>query len=355
MSDPTPVKAAPVVETHRLFKEYSVPGKPAREVVKGVDFKIWPGKSFGLMGLTGAGKSTLIGMMAGLIVPTHGEVIFEGEPASPGRLRDSVMLALGNDLGFYKGISILDNLVFFGAMFGLDRKEALERAKEVVEIVWLRPQKDTRYGSLSSGQKRQAHLARALLIQRPLLIVDEPTRGLDPTTEQRIVDVLVKIKKTKQTMLVVTHDVHLAATICDHVGILDQGQIIRHGTVEELTHILAADRIYIRFHDDPAEVIKRLELLEHLTELHHHDREVHVYTHDPESDINDVVRIIVESNLQIAHIDLPEATLEEVFLKVIAERRHEAKQAAEQSAANAEAARTPAVETAAAKPPAARA
>ena len=337
----TAAKAAAVVEARRLYKEYAVPKKPPREIVKGVDFKIWPGKSYGFMGLTGAGKSTLIGMIAGLIVPTRGEILFEGEPASPERLRDSVMLALGNDLGFYKGISVLENLIFFGAMFGLDKKEAIGKANEVIERVWLRPQKDTKYGSISSGQKRQAHLARALLIERPLLIVDEPTRGLDPTTEQRVVDLLVKIKKTRQTMLVVTHDVHLAASICDHVGILDQGQIVRHGTVDELTHILAADRIYIRFHEDPSSVVKRLEAMEHLTELHHHDYEVHVYTREPERDINDVVRIIVESNLQIAHIDLPEATLEEVFMKVIAERRHDAKVAADKKKAAEAGATTP--------------
>ena len=330
-----PVKTAPVIEARRLFKEYPVRGKPPREVVKGIDLKVWPGKSYGLMGLTGAGKSTLVGMLAGLIVPTRGEVLFQGEVATMERLRGSVMLALGNDLGFYKGITILENLVFFGAMFGLDRKQALERANEVIEMVWLRPQKDTKYGSVSSGQKRQAHLARALLIQRPLLIIDEPTRGLDPTTEQRIVDLLVKIKKTRQAMLVVTHDVHLAATICDQVAILDMGQIVRHGTVDELTHILASSRIHIRFHEDPAAVIRRLEDLDHLTELHHHDHEVHVYTTDPERDINLVVRIIVDTNVPIAHIDLPEASLEEVFLKVIAERRHEAKLAAEKKAAGA--------------------
>jgi ABC-2 type transport system ATP-binding protein len=317
----------PLFEARGLVKEYPLAGKPKPKlVIDGVDLKIDQGNVYGLMGLTGAGKSTLVGMLSGLVVPTRGEILVEGEPASAERLRASVMLALGNDLGFYKGISVTDNLIFFAALFGMERAAAHARAAEVLEMVSLTKQAQGKYGSLSSGQKRQCHLARALLLRRPLLIADEPTRGLDPVTEQAIVDLLTKIKETGQTMLVVTHDVHLAASLCDRVGILEGGQIIREGTPLELLHILSATRIYIRFHDDPAEAIRQLELLEHLTEIHHHDQEVHVYTTDPEQDINDVVRILVDTKLRIAHIDVPEASLEEVFLKVIAERKHAAKQ-----------------------------
>lgn len=312
-----------------LVKEYPLPGKPKPKlVIDGVDLQVEDGAVYGLMGLTGAGKSTLVGMLCGLVLPTRGEILVEGTPASADRLRASVMLALGNDLGFYKGISVVDNLIFFAALFGMNRADAQSRAAEVLEMVSLTKQAQGKYGSLSSGQKRQCHLARALLLRRPLLIADEPTRGLDPATEQAIVDLLGKVKETGQAMLVVTHDVHLAASLCDRVGILEGGQVIREGTPLELLHLLSATRIYIRFHDDPTVAIRRLEMLDHLTDIHHHDQEVHVYTTDPEQDINDVVRILVETELRIAAIDVPEASLEEVFLKVIAERKHAAKKQA---------------------------
>jgi ABC-2 type transport system ATP-binding protein len=123
-------------------------------------------------------------------------------------------------------------------------------------------------------------------------------------------------------MLVVTHDVHLAASLCDWVAILDGGKIVRQGTPVDLMHLLAALRIYIRFHQNPKAVVEKLGKLQHLTGLHHFENEVHVYTTDPEEDINEVIEIVVESGLRIAHIDLPEPSLEEVFMKVIAERRH---------------------------------
>jgi ABC-type multidrug transport system ATPase subunit len=317
--------SGPLFEARGLVKAYPLAGKPKPKlVIDDVDLRIDAGMVYGLMGLTGAGKSTLVGMLCGLVIPTAGEILVEGVPASAEQLRASVMLALGNDLGFYKGISVTDNLIFFGALFGMERAQAQARAAEVLEMVSLSKQAASKYGSLSSGQKRQCHLARALLLRRPLLIADEPTRGLDPATEQTIVDLLLKIKAGGQAMLVVTHDVHLAATLCDWVGILEGGQIIREGTPLDLLHLLSATRIYIRFHDEPAEAIRRLEKLIHLTEIHHHDQEVHVYTTAPEDDINDVVQILVETKLRIAHIDLPEPSLEEVFLKVVAERKHEA-------------------------------
>ncbi|GAC1653964.1 MAG: ABC transporter ATP-binding protein [Candidatus Dormibacteraceae bacterium] len=314
------------LEVRGLVKEYLLPGKPKPKlVINGVDMRIEAGMVYGLMGLTGAGKSTLVGMLSGLVTPTSGEILIDGEVVLPAVLRSSVMLALGNDLGFYKGISAVDNLVFFAAMFGVEREDAQVRALEVLELVGLARQAHGKYGSLSSGQKRQCHLARALLLDRPFLIADEPTRGLDPTTEQVIVDLLAKVKATGQSMLVVSHDVHLVASICDWVGILEGGQIIREGTPEDLLHLLTASRIYIRFHDDPARCIAELEKLQHLTDLHHHDQEVHVYTQDPEQDINDVIRILAQSGARIAHIDLPEPSLEEVFMKVIAERKHQGK------------------------------
>lgn len=325
-----PAPPAPLLEVQALKKEYLVPGlgHPKR-VIRGVDLSLRRGRVYGLMGLTGAGKSTLVGMLSGLVEPTRGKILLKGKRARPARLRANVALALGNDRGFYDKLSILDNLVFFAVLLGLDSQAARARAQEVVQLVALERALDTPYSKLSSGQRRQVSLARALLVARPLLIVDEPTRGLDPSTEQTIVDLLHSIKAQGQSMLLVTHDVHLAHSICDWVGILDEGEIVRQGTPDELIHLLASSRIYLRFHQDPDQVVGRLKLLEHLTDVHHHDLEVHVYCQDPENDINDVVRILVDAGIPLAHIDLAEPGLEEVFLKVIAERRHHEERAAE--------------------------
>jgi len=312
-----------MIETDGLWKEYPVKrGKPARVVIRGVSLRVGAGRVHCVMGLSGAGKSTLVGMLAGLLTPSRGSVNFQGEPATPEALRHHVALSLGIDGGFYGRVSVHENLEFFGALIGMPRPRLHARANEVLGLVGLHRAGGAEYRTLSSGQRRQAHLARALLVQRPFLIADEPTRGLDPATEKHIVDLLYDIKKSGQTMLVVTHDVHLASGLADWVSVLDAGVVIKSAAPIDLLHLLASTRIYLRFHKDPARAVARLRKLASLTELHVHECEVHCYTQDPERDLNKVIRIVVEEDLEIAHIEVPEPGLEEVFLKVIAERKH---------------------------------
>ncbi|HLQ61498.1 MAG TPA: ABC transporter ATP-binding protein [Candidatus Acidoferrales bacterium] len=325
LSAPTQaVQAAPLLEAAGLVKVFPPRGgQPARKVVQGVDLQVSPGEVYGLMGLTAAGKSTLVGMLAGLLLPTAGSIRVNGAEAGPRQVRDSVALALGTDHGFYDRLTVEDNLRFFGVLLGLEPAAAREKSREVIEMVGLQRAADHAFLRLSSGQRRQIHLARALLVKRPLLIADEPTRGLDPATEERIVKLLTRVKKTGQTMLLVTHDVHLASMLCDRIGILESGQIIREGTPLELIHLLSATRIFIRFHEKPWKCVKRFREMPWLTELHTHDFDVHLYTHDPEHDINDVVKILVDVGTPVADIDVPMPGLEEVFLKLVAERKHQ--------------------------------
>ncbi|HEX6547669.1 MAG TPA: ABC transporter ATP-binding protein [Candidatus Dormibacteraeota bacterium] len=313
-----------LIQAHRLVKDYPRPrGQPPRRVLKDVSLSVGQGRVHALMGLSGAGKSTVVAMLAGLLEPTSGEIYTHGRPVEATELRRLTSVAAGHDNGFYPRLPLIENLVFFAALLGLDRKRARHRSREVLDLVGLTAAAGrTPWAALSSGQKRQGHLARALLRHRPLLIADEPTRGLDPATEQRIVDLLTHIKASGQSMLLVTHDVHLASAMADWVSIMEAGQIIRSASPGDLLHLLTATRIYLRFGSDPGPCLERLEKLAHLKEIHSHDREVHVYSTDPETDINEVVKIIVEEGAVVSHIDLPEPGLEEVFLKVIAERKH---------------------------------
>ena len=313
-----------MIQATGLWKEYAVRhGKPPKRVIRGVHLTVGVGRVHCMMGLSGAGKSTLVGMLAGLLTPSRGTVNFNGSPATSETLRQNVALALGVDGGFYGRISVHENLEFFGALIGMPRARLHARAQEVLGLVGLQRAAAAEYRTLSSGQRRQAHLARALLVHRPFLIADEPTRGLDPSTEQHIVDLLYEIKKSGQTMLVVTHDVHLASGLADWVSVLDAGQILKSAAPADLLHLLTATRIYIRFHKDPTRCVERLRRLERLTELHVHENELHAYTQNPERDLDAVIRVVVEEGLEIAHIEVPEPGLEEVFLKVIAERKHQ--------------------------------
>ena len=320
MSDGAP-HPTPLVEAIGLDKEFPRAGGP-KLTVKGVNIHIQPGHTYGLMGLTGAGKSTIVGMMAGLLTPTRGRILVQGREVSSLELRSNVALALGTDKGFYDNLSLLENVIFSAVLLGLEPKPAHDRAHQVLDMVGLKNSTARPYNKLSSGQRRQAHLARALLVERPLLIADEPTRGLDPATEEKIVQLLVKIKKGGQAMLVVTHDPHLAASLCDWVAILSGGEIVREGNPVDLIHILSANRIHIRFAANPGKFLYRLRHADILVDLHVHDWDVHAYTHDPQNDLNFIVKLVAECEIPIEHIAVPEPGLEEVFLKVIAEQKH---------------------------------
>jgi ABC-type multidrug transport system ATPase subunit len=313
-----------VLQARKVVKEYpAAHGHPPKRVLNGVSLTVGQGRVHALMGLSGAGKSTLVAVLAGLLEPSAGEIYSHGDPVTAPRLRELAAVAAGHDNGFYPRLPLFDNLVFFGALLGLEPGQARSRADDVLDLVGLqRAARRAPWSALSSGQKRQGHLARALITRRPLLIADEPTRGLDPATEQRIVDLLEHIKSSRQSMLLVTHDVHLASALADWVSIMESGQLIRSAAPQDLLHLLTATRIYLRFHSDPTRCLERLHQLKHLKEIHSHEQEVHVYSTDPETDINEVVRIVVEEGAVLSHIDLPEPGLEEVFLKVVAERKH---------------------------------
>ncbi len=246
---------APAIEAKNLVKNYVTWErrgfiKRTRKIVqalRGVSFTVEKGEVFGLLGPNGAGKTTTVKIITTLLLPDDGEarvlgydVVSEAE-----KVREVIGVTLSVEKGFFWKLTGRENLKYFGMLRGLKGSYLNERIEYVLGLVGLKElgAADKLYEEYSLGMKARLALARALLHDPPVLILDEPTIGLDPASARTIRELLVKLARSgDKTVLITTHNMFEAELICDHVAIIDKGKIIAYGTVEELKR-KAADRV----------------------------------------------------------------------------------------------------------------
>jgi lipooligosaccharide transport system ATP-binding protein len=220
----------PVVEAEQLRKRFR-----EREVVRGIDLSILPGRCFGLLGPNGAGKTTTLRLLLGQSPLDGGRLRVFGltipEAARAVRARTGVVPQLDNlDPDF----TVAENLRVYGRYFRLPEAVLVERIRELLAFVELADRADARIGTLSGGMKRRLTIARALINDPELLILDEPTTGLDPQVRHMIWGRLRALRSTGKTLLLTTHYMEEAERLCDELVILDQGRILEQGSPAEL-------------------------------------------------------------------------------------------------------------------------
>jgi ABC-2 type transport system ATP-binding protein len=200
------------------------------EVLQGIDLSIPRGGIYSLLGPNGAGKTTLLKSLAGLLLPNAGQITVDGVElgGDPAGLRERVSLAVCDERSFYWRISARENLRFFASLNGHRGKDRGERVLECLDLVGLADFADRRYMELSSGMRQKLALARGLLLDPSILMMDEPTRSLDPEATLRIHEVVRKIlaQDPKRIVLYSTHDLAEAESISSHVIILRNGRIV---------------------------------------------------------------------------------------------------------------------------------
>jgi len=204
------------------------------EAVAGVSLRIERGEVFGLLGPNGAGKTTTLAMAVGLIEPDSGFVEIQGvgPPASPAARR-----SLGfcpQSIALYDRLTARENLRFFGGLAGLGRGERRDRAEELLELVGLRDRAGERIAGYSGGMKRRLNLAAALLHEPELVLLDEPTVGVDPHSRSAIFDLVRRFRDEGRAVVYTTHYMEEAHRLCDRVGIIDNGRLRAIGTIREL-------------------------------------------------------------------------------------------------------------------------
>ena len=218
------------VEVQHFVKTF---GK--HEAVKNISFTIGKSEIFGLLGPNGAGKSTTINMMCGYLEPTSGDTLIEGqsitrEPRNVKRLIGVV----AQEIALYNDLNALENLEFFGAIYGLSSKARKERAHALLHFVGLYDRRKEPVKKFSGGMQRRINMAIALMHQPALLMMDEPTVGVDPQSREHIFDTIEQLRDQGTTILYTTHYMEEAERLCNRIAIMDEGQIVALGTLEQL-------------------------------------------------------------------------------------------------------------------------
>ena len=232
--------SAPVLECRDLRKSYG-----DRVAVDGVSFSIGASETYGLLGPNGAGKTTSISMICGLLLRDGGEVHVAGRPIDVNAVdakRDVGYVP--QDLAIYPELNARENLRFFGQLYGLAGAELRSRMDEVLEIIGLTDRADERTDAFSGGMKRRLNIGIGLLNRPKLLVLDEPTVGVDPQSRNAILASVEQLGRQGMAILYTTHYMEEAERLCDRVGIIDNGQIKAEGTRRELVGMIGQrDRV----------------------------------------------------------------------------------------------------------------
>ena len=217
-----------------LWKSYG--GTPA---VAGVSLEVGPGEIVGLLGPNGAGKSTTVAMLCGIIVPDRGVVEIAGVALRGDASAEKRRLGLvPQDIAVHEDLPALDNVRLFGALYGLRGRDLDRRARAVIEQVGLAERATDKPEDFSGGMKRRLNIACALVHDPAVLLLDEPTAGVDPQSRNSIFESLEALRARGKAILYTTHYMEEAERLCDRVVIIDHGQVIASGTIADL-HRLA--------------------------------------------------------------------------------------------------------------------
>ena len=232
-----------IVEVTDLVKRY---GDSA--AVDGVSFEIAEGSIFGLLGPNGAGKTTTISMLACLIAPDGGDVLVDGHSVrtdSHGVRR--VLGIVPQEIALYPTLTAAENLRFWGKMYGLSGKQLAEAVEYGLQMAGLEDRAKERIETFSGGMKRRINIAAGILHRPRVLLMDEPTVGIDPQSRNHILDTVRELNREGMTVLYTSHYMEEVEVLCDRVAIVDHGKVIATGTLEELRALVGdEDRIRVR-------------------------------------------------------------------------------------------------------------
>jgi len=235
-----------------------------KEAVRDVSFTVERGESYGLLGPNGAGKSTTISMICGLLQPNDGEIFVSGINALKNTTAaKKVMGVVPQDIALYPTLSARENLNFWGAMYGLTGRELSQRVDEALEIVSLKDRQKDRINTYSGGMKRRINIAASLLHRPELLIMDEPTVGIDPQSRNNILETVRTLnQERKMTVVYTSHYMEEVEYLCTRVGIIDHGRLIATGTLGEVRRLAGEDTtIKLRVHKPTEQMVAALRIV----------------------------------------------------------------------------------------------
>lgn len=250
-----------------------------REVVRGVSLEIGTGEIFGLVGPNGAGKTTVLSMLSTRIRPTGGDAWVHGKHVvrDMGAVRRLVNVAPQEE-AVYPDLTGAENLAFFAELYGVPRAERTRRVAEALEIVELQPRRDDRVATYSGGMRRRLNLGCALVTNPRVILLDEPTVGVDPQSRVHIFDAVRRLCVNGTTILYITHYLEEAESLCDRIAIMDEGRIVTSGTLTDLLALSKATEVIDLRLAHPLATVASIEALEGVQKVEVVQNQVRIFT-----------------------------------------------------------------------------
>ncbi len=286
-----------------------------RKAVDDVSFEIAAGETYGLLGPNGAGKTTTISMICGLLHKDAGTVVVDGNPIEVNSV--SARDALGyvpQDLAIYPDLSAGENLSFFASLYGMGGTERQQAVDRVLELTGLSDRAKDKAGEFSGGMKRRLNIGIGLLHGPKLLMLDEPTVGVDPQSRNAILDSVDTLGTEGLAVLYTTHYMEEAERLCDRVGIIDQGKLIAEGTRRELVATVGQhDRVTLELAGHIDGFVDRLRALPGVDQASASDAGVEIVLPDAASRLAELISVVAE-HTDVKGVSVHEPDLEAVFL-----------------------------------------
>lgn len=284
--------------------------------VQGVDFYAQEGEILSLLGPNGAGKSTTISMISGLLAPSEGDAMVMGYSLRTEPEAAKAMLGVvPQDIALYPDLSARENLDFWGKMYGLRGKALKNRVDEVLKIIGLEDRQQDRVSKFSGGMKRRVNIGAALLHKPKVIIMDEPTVGIDPQSRRHILDNVKELNQQGTTVLYTTHYMEEAAELSDHTAIMDHGKVIAYGTYEELLNLIGGKtRIDLTLNTEGSLVVSTWADVEGVSGIDACDGCITVLVSDSNLVLPRLFEAASRLGVRITAVDIQEPNLEAVFL-----------------------------------------
>lgn len=302
------------IEAHGLVKTYG-----SNRAVDGVDLKVRTGTVYGVLGPNGAGKTTTIRMLATLLKPDAGSAsIFGHDVLKEPQVVRQLIGVTGQYASVDESLSATENLIIFSRLLGLGRAEARRKAADLLEEFGLSEAAKRPLKNFSGGMRRRLDLAASLIAQPPLIFLDEPTTGLDPRTRTQMWDTIRRLVKTGSTVLLTTQYLDEADQLADRIAVIDRGQVVAEGTVDELKASVGTSSLHLRVLN-PQDIERTRQTVERVLQVPSSVSAEAGKITSPMGNADRVTDLLIalrESGIQLSEMSVQKPTLDEVFLTI---------------------------------------
>ncbi|GKU81736.1 ABC transporter ATP-binding protein [Niallia sp. NCCP-28] len=301
-----------MLEIIKLSKAYK-----QKKVVDSINLYLDCGETVGLLGPNGAGKSTTISLISSLVQPSGGDVRLHNESIlkSPQSLRE-ILGVVPQEIALYMDLSARENLIFFGKMHRISNSSLQKRVDEVLDIIGLKDREKDLVKTFSGGMKRRLNIGVALIHEPKIIIMDEPTVGIDPQSRNYILETVKKLNKEQNmTVLYTSHYMEEVEFLCDRIYIMDHGQIIASGTKEELKNILSQETaINIKVELIKHDFVEALKSQDNVKNLSIQQSVITIIVPKQVNMLKNIFKIAEEHTTNVLSVNIVTPTLEDVFL-----------------------------------------